>query len=69
MCMMDFVSLVNQAVSATIALIFPIWVAETSFQTVFIVLGLLTIIYFLVVTFWLPETKGKTLEEVSKYFE
>jgi hypothetical protein len=28
-----------------------------------------TVVYFLVAVFLLPETKGKTLEEIEAYFE
>jgi hypothetical protein len=28
-----------------------------------------TLVYFLTATFFLPETKGKTLEEIEAYFE
>jgi hypothetical protein len=28
----------------------------------------ITVIYFLVAAFWLPETKGKTLEEIEAAF-
>lgn len=59
----------NQATSATIASIFPTWVDASGFATVFFVLSIATLIYFLVATFLLPETKGKTLEEISKFFE
>ena len=61
--------IINQGVSATIASVFPKWVAATSFATVFYVLAGFTVIYFITAAFFLPETKGKTLEEIEEYFK
>ena len=60
--------IINQGVSATIASYFPKWVAATSFATVFYILAGFTVVYLVTVTFFLPETKGKTLEEIEAYF-
>jgi hypothetical protein len=35
---------------------------------VFFVLAGFTVIYFITAAFFLPETKGRTLEEVEQYF-
>ena len=59
----------NQAVSAFIASIFPTWTEASGMGLVFGVLALFSVVYFLVATFVLPETKGKTLEEIAKTFE
>ena len=61
--------ILNQAVSASLASIFPSWVEATSMAGVFGVLAVFSIIYFLVATFLIPQTKGKTLEEIGKFFE
>ena len=61
--------IINQGVSATIASIFPKWVEATSFATVFYILAGFTVIYFITAAFFLPETKGKTLEEIEAYFK
>ena len=61
--------IINQGVSATIASVFPKWVAATSFATVFYILAGFTVIYFVTAAFFLPETKGKTLEEIENYFK
>ncbi|MBR7180110.1 MAG: sugar porter family MFS transporter [Kiritimatiellae bacterium] len=61
--------IINQGVSATIASVFPKWAAATSFATVFYMLAGFTVVYLLTVTFFLPETKGRTLEEIEHYFK
>ena len=61
--------IINQGVSATIASVFPTWVEATSFATVFYILAGFTVIYFITAAFFLPETKGKTLEEIEAYFK
>lgn len=66
---MAIAMILNQAVSAFIASIFPVWRDATSMWIVFSTLAVFSLVYFLVSTFVLPETKGKTLEEISKFFE
>ena len=66
---MAIAMILNQAVSAAIASIFPTWVAATSMAVVFGILAVFSVVYFLIATFVLPETKGKSLEEISKMFE
>ena len=56
-------------ISATIASVFPKWAAATSFATVFYILAGFTVVYLVTVTFFLPETKGRTLEEIEQYFK
>jgi MFS family permease len=65
---MSIAMIINQGVSALIATVFPTWVAATSFQSVFFCLAGFTVIYFIAAAFFLPETKGRTLEEIEKYF-
>ena len=66
---MAIAMIINQGVSAGIATVFPKWCAATNDNgTVFFVLAGFTVIYFITAAFFLPETKGRTLEEVEKYF-
>ena len=65
---MSIAMIINQGVSALIATVFPTWVAATSFQTVFFCLAGFTVVYFIAAAFFLPETKGRTLEEIEQYF-
>lgn len=60
--------LINQLVSTTIAGTFLPWVGSVGYSGVFMTLGGITVLYFLTVTFFLPETKGRTLEEIEEYF-
>jgi sugar porter (SP) family MFS transporter len=65
---MAIAMIINQGVSATIATVFPVWVEKTSEYSVFFCLAAFTVVYFITAAFFLPETKGKTLEEIEKYF-
>ena len=65
---MSIAMIINQGVSATIATIFPAWVGSWGYAPVFFCLAGFTVIYFLTAAFPLPETKGRTLEEIEKYF-
>ena len=66
---MAIAMIINQGVSAGIATVFPKWCAATNDNgTVFFVLAGFTVVYFITAAFFLPETKGRTLEEVEKYF-
>ncbi len=60
--------LINQAVSTTIAGVFLPWVGSSGYSTVFFCLAGFTVIYFITAAFFMPETKGRTLEEIEQYF-
>ena len=66
---MSIALLVNQAVSTTIAAIFLPTVGKYGYSTMFFAFAAFTVIYFVTAFFLLPETKGRTLEEIEAYFE
>lgn len=66
---MSIALVLNQAVSTTIAAIFLPTVGKYGYSTMFFAFGACTVIYFVTATWFLPETKGKTLEEIEAYFE
>jgi MFS family permease len=66
---MSIALLLNQAVSTTIAAIFLPTVGKFGYSTVFFGFAGCTVIYFLTAAVFLPETKGKTLEEIQAHFE
>ncbi len=61
--------LINQGVSTTIAGTFLPWVGSSGYSTVFFWLAGFTVIYFITAAFFMPETKGRTLEEIEQYFK
>ena len=66
---MSIALLINQAVSTTIAAIFLPTVGKYGYSTMFFAFAGFTVIYFITAAFFLPETKGKTLEEIEEHFE
>jgi SP family myo-inositol transporter-like MFS transporter 13 len=66
---MSIALVINQTVSTTIAGIFLPFVSKHGYSSIFFMFAGFTVVYFLVVAFWLPETKGKTLEEIEALFE
>jgi MFS family permease len=65
---MGFALLVNQGVSTAIAGVFLPVVGRYGYSAMFWFWGLSTIVYFITALFFLPETKGKTLEEIEASF-
>ena len=66
---MSIALVLNQAVSTTIAAIFLPTVGKYGYSTMFFGFAACTVIYFITATWFLPETKGKTLEEIEAHFE
>jgi MFS family permease len=61
--------LINQGISTAIAAVFLPTVGNYGYSTMFLVFAGCAVVYFITVTFYLPETKGKTLEEIEQHFE
>jgi len=66
---MSIALLINQAVSTTIAALFLPSVGKHGYATMFFIFAGCTVVYFITAMFFLPETKGKTLEEIEEHFE
>ncbi|KQZ43256.1 MFS transporter [Duganella sp. Root1480D1] len=65
---MSIALLVNQFVSTTIAAVFLPTVGRHGYAAMFFFWAGCTVVYFLAAAFLLPETKGKTLEEIEAHF-
>lgn len=66
---MSIALVINQLVSTTLAAIFLPFVSKHGYSQMFFLFAGFTVVYFLVAVFFLPETKGKTLEEIEAHFE
>jgi SP family myo-inositol transporter-like MFS transporter 13 len=66
---MSITLVINQLVSTILAGIFLPFVSRHGYSSMFFLFASFTVVYFIAVTFFLPETKGKTLEEIEAYFE
>ena len=65
---MSIALLLNQFVSTVIAAIFLPTVGQHGYAPMFFAWAGCTLVYFLAATFLLPETRGKTLEEIGHHF-
>jgi hypothetical protein len=66
---MSIALVLNQLVSTILAGVFLPVVSKYGYSTIFFLFAGFTVFYLTTVTFLLPETKGKTLEEIEEYFE
>ncbi|SNT41888.1 Sugar transporter [Granulicella rosea] len=65
---MGIALLINQGVSTLIAGAFLPTVTDHGYATMFAIWATCTVVYFITAAFFLPETKGKTLEEIEQAF-
>lgn len=66
---MSVALLINQGVSTVIAGTFLPVVGNWGYATIFFFCAGCTVIYWITAVFFLPETKGRTLEEIEAHFE
>jgi MFS transporter, SP family, solute carrier family 2 (myo-inositol transporter), member 13 len=65
---MSIALVINQLVSTTLAAIFLPVVGKYGYSTMFFLFTGFTVIFLLTAAIFLPETKGKTLEEIEEHF-
>ena len=66
---MSIALVLNLLASTTLAGIFLPFVSKNGYSSMFFLFAGFTVVYFIVAAFFLPETKGKTLEEIEAHFE
>lgn len=66
---MSIALLINQGFSTGIAAVFLPTVGKYGYGAMFFGFAACTVIYFIAAVVFLPETKGKTLEEIEAHFE
>ena len=65
---MSIALVINQLVSTTLSGIFFPFVSKHGYSSMFFLFACFTALYFVVAAFFLPETKGKTLEQIEALF-
>jgi MFS family permease len=65
---MSVALVLNQLVSTTLAAIFLPFVSKHGYSSIFFLFASFTVVYILATSIFLPETKGKTLEEIEAHF-
>ncbi|HUB19434.1 MAG TPA: MFS transporter [Acidobacteriaceae bacterium] len=66
---MGIALLLNQGISTLIAGVFLPVVGNHGYAVMFFAWAACTVLYFATATWWLPETKGKSLEEIELFFD
>jgi MFS transporter, SP family, solute carrier family 2 (myo-inositol transporter), member 13 len=66
---MGIALLLNQGISTLIAAVFLPVAGMHGYFAMFLFWAGCTVVYFVTATFFLPETKGRTLEEIERFFE
>ena len=66
---MSVALVLNQMVSTTLAAIFLPFVSKHGYSSMFFLFASFTVVYLVTAALFLPETKGKTLEEIEAHFE
>jgi MFS family permease len=66
---MSIALVLNLLASTTLAGIFLPFVSKHGYSSIFFLFASFTVVYFIVAAFFLPETMGKTLEEIEAHFE
>jgi hypothetical protein len=66
---MSVALVLNQLVSTILAGIFLPFVSKYGYSSMFFLFASFTVVYIVTIVFFLPETKGRTLEEIEAHFE